>query len=417
MAQSIPSTVTYTRESIATYHNSSGIVIEVQSGDPRFDYDPTTLTYRGLLLEESYQNLCVWSKELSQWVTTNATVDTDVAVSPDGNENADRLVGDATIAAHNFKRTISVGSNEEQLTLSVYGKADTHSAIALRVDGSSSGTLGYGTFDLTTGDSKTGPNVAAEAARITAYPNGWYRCEITVTKAAADTSLTPHFHLVDDYATPTTTYDATGDRVYFWGMQLESAKFASSFIPTDATQTIRERDNFTIDLAQQNIDEQNVFNFTQDRITMWMDFSTKYEYGVDTRYPRMIEWGNPTNNQDRVLIYVNEIAGNMAGSVFSNNVQVGIGDINVSTNDFVEGELVLAVRPNDGYAKLSSGTSASSSTIDPRNPSLDRTIISLGRPTEPNNENNNRPNQFWIRKLKVYNQRLSQTTIDSLFTP
>jgi hypothetical protein len=47
---------TFTRASTATYFDSAGVMQVAASGAPRFDYDPTTLQFKGILLESSRIN-------------------------------------------------------------------------------------------------------------------------------------------------------------------------------------------------------------------------------------------------------------------------------------------------------------------------------------------------------------------------
>lgn len=94
---SLPSTLTFTRTSTATYFDSSGVMQTAAAGTPRFDYDPTTLQPRGLLLEPAATNINVCSENIDLatcWNTEGATpmlVAKDVAVAPDGTMTADRL--------------------------------------------------------------------------------------------------------------------------------------------------------------------------------------------------------------------------------------------------------------------------------------------------------------------------------------
>lgn len=48
--------ITFTRASPATRFNASGVLETVATNEPRFDYDPATLTARGLLIEEARTN-------------------------------------------------------------------------------------------------------------------------------------------------------------------------------------------------------------------------------------------------------------------------------------------------------------------------------------------------------------------------
>jgi|GEM_PF-6328881 len=47
----------FSRPSIGTFFNSSGVLITASSGTPRFDYDPVTVQAKGLLIEDTRTNV------------------------------------------------------------------------------------------------------------------------------------------------------------------------------------------------------------------------------------------------------------------------------------------------------------------------------------------------------------------------
>ena len=89
--------VTVTRAlNTATVINSSGLVATVNANLPRFDYDPSTLACRGLLIEESRSNAILYSEDFSNgnWAKTGVTIGSNAVVAPDGNTTADNVVED-----------------------------------------------------------------------------------------------------------------------------------------------------------------------------------------------------------------------------------------------------------------------------------------------------------------------------------
>jgi hypothetical protein len=69
------SLVTFTRASTANYFNSSGLLVSAAIDAARFDYDPSTLAARGLLLEEARTNVVQRNRDLTNaaWTSTNVT--------------------------------------------------------------------------------------------------------------------------------------------------------------------------------------------------------------------------------------------------------------------------------------------------------------------------------------------------------
>lgn len=73
-----PSTITLTRNGIATFYDSGGLLTQAQPGVARFDYDPATRRLRGLLVEPSSTNFVRMSAALNDtgfWVARQSFSD------------------------------------------------------------------------------------------------------------------------------------------------------------------------------------------------------------------------------------------------------------------------------------------------------------------------------------------------------
>jgi hypothetical protein len=222
--------ITFSRGSIGTRVNSNRLIETVSANLPRFDYDPVTGECKGLLIEESRSNLLVNSDDFNSWAKNNYNVSTNVITAPDGTLTADKIIPINSNTFHDIFKTPSLSSNT--YTLSIFAKAAEQSFIRLRIDGG----LGAGTFfNLSNGS--IGSSVNVTSSTITPYPNGWYRCSITVTTNIINV-------VFNSFPTGSTTnYTGNGTSgLYLWGAQLEQGAFPTSYIPTTASIVTRSAD-------------------------------------------------------------------------------------------------------------------------------------------------------------------------------
>ena len=215
---------------ISKFSNVS--IVEVQGDRPRLSYDITNGVVEDkphLLLEPSATNLVTFSEDLLQLTNENLSITINAATSPEGINNAVKLVPTINSAQHRIKESISV-STSTVYTASVFAKSDGYNRIRL-VENHTTG--GDARFDLQNGTILTTNGVTA---KIEAFPNDWYRCSITETTA----STTFRFDVIvmDDSSNSTFAGDGTSG-VQLFGMQLEQQSYATSYIPTAGTTITR----------------------------------------------------------------------------------------------------------------------------------------------------------------------------------
>lgn len=207
----------------------------------RFDYNPTTLAPRGLLIQGSATNLLQQSADYSNayWNKVNTTIETTSVTCPDNISRTTVRVKDsgATNVSHSMRRNFAT-SNGTTYTLSFWVKKGSTNTFAIQIyaDATFNTTLSVSNIDNNTQTISGGTGVNASATRV-AYPNGWYRYAYTFTAssaAAPDINFHPR--------NLTGTYVAVGDHTDFFGIQLETGSVASSYIPTGASTVQRAAD-------------------------------------------------------------------------------------------------------------------------------------------------------------------------------
>jgi hypothetical protein len=244
-------TATYTtstsRPSLYIYgiSNASGIYVwhpQLNIGSTAKPYFPTTdrlnvprLTYQNggggcpsLLLEKQSTNLVTYSEDFSNaaWTKFNASVTANDTTSPDGTQNADKLIENTANDEHVVYRAIDGTSK----TFSFYAKAAGRNWLAVL---SNNGTYTY--FNVSNGT--LGTIAATSTATIEDAGNGWYRCTVYNTHAT--------YGAVMNLATANGTVVYTGNGtsgVYLWGAQTEASSYPTSYIPTTSASATRVAD-------------------------------------------------------------------------------------------------------------------------------------------------------------------------------
>jgi hypothetical protein len=206
---------------------------------PRFDYDPVTLAAKGLLIEEQRTNLVTYSEQFDNaaWTKTGSTISANATTAPDGTLTADKLqVANTTSSQKNLGQT--VGAISTTYADTVYAKASELSWLVInQYDGSDRRTW----FNLSNGT--VGTTAAGTTATIEALSNGWYRCRAVRAMGTGSIQLVLNVADADNSAVFVGT---VGQGIFLWGAQREAGAFATSYIPTVASQVTRSADVATM---------------------------------------------------------------------------------------------------------------------------------------------------------------------------
>jgi hypothetical protein len=250
--RSIPPEYSYTRNSSGTYVGSDGLIKTAAINEPRFDYDPVTGEYKGLLIEESRTNVITQSENTETYTASNATISTEILNGPFGiKPYAKVTLGTFTDSSGIIFRNFTVQTASLIYTSSAYVKDGTCRYVGISWGMRSSGGVGC-YFDLQTGTLTQARNNGYPFS-ITPAGNGWYRISVTSINAPGGAG---QFMAIIPLTVPIPTngpsnnieplYNGNGEYLYTTGWQHELGSFPTSFIPTTASTVTRQPDQLVL---------------------------------------------------------------------------------------------------------------------------------------------------------------------------
>ena len=210
---------------------------ETRLNIPRLDYSNGTCP--SLLVEPQRTNLLTYSSSFDNaaWTKVQTTTSANVAVSPSGIQDADKLIPNTTSNIHYSFQNIS--DTIAPWTFSVYAKADGYNRIILNAYNTN-----FVGFNLTTGTIESTLGIGVTSANIEDAGNGWYRCSITSTSTSSGVAMTMSvFNAAYTNGNVNPIFSGNGtDGVLVWGAQFESGSYPTSYIPTTSASVTRNAD-------------------------------------------------------------------------------------------------------------------------------------------------------------------------------
>jgi hypothetical protein len=181
------------------------------------------------LYSEQFDN-ADWSK-IGSTITANATI------SPDGTQNADKLIEDTSTGNHRIVNTAFAVNNGNAHSQSWYVKYFNNQWIQLNRGQEGSGYLN---FDLING--VVGYTGGITDYQISNMANGWYR--ISINYVVTGTYATAGISILDTNVNARyESYVGDGTSgVYIWGCQYEQSSYPTSYIPTTSSSATRVAD-------------------------------------------------------------------------------------------------------------------------------------------------------------------------------
>lgn len=242
--------LTFTRSTTGTFINASGLVASAAINTPRFDYDPTTLQPRGLLIEGSANNLLCLSESFA---TSGGT--TNWAYNGNSGAVTSEVNPAGVASSFQFRETATGGgllhqpvtpaspAGGQTYTFSIWMRGSVYSSVTTTQ--AQIGIQVGGTFQTVTprivggyAASISGTTICTVSGLSTTQ---WTRVEIATTASIAASTT------VNVFVWPNTTSYENNASVLLWGAQFEAGSGASSYIPTGASTGSRAFDSCVMD--------------------------------------------------------------------------------------------------------------------------------------------------------------------------
>ena len=241
-------------------------------------YNGTSWVNAGVLIEsEARTNLVTYSNDFTDgsWNKARTSVTLD-ATGPDGVSNSATTFSDNSSGGTG---TVSMANNvtvatSTAYTASVFAKADQLSKLRFNITNFTTPANGGTDFDLSSGIiTLNNPNLDSE--NIEDCGNGWYRCSVTFTTDAADTTGSITFYPALADGSLSVPLDGTSS-ILIYGAQLEAGSTPSSYIPTSGPTVKRAADTLTAPSANLPWPTPNVIGpelIASDLSTIFVDVS------------------------------------------------------------------------------------------------------------------------------------------------
>ena len=236
------------------------------------------------MLEPQSTNLVTYSEDYNFWAKTSANVISNAVTSPEGVQNASKIVEASGLSFHFILSAASVGSGST--TFSFYAKAAERTSVSAFL---SQGGNNGANFDLSA-ETATAQGTG-NTASIESVGNGWYRCIVSnngSAQVASQVRIGIQNGALDSYVG-----DGTSG-VYIWGAQPESQSYPTSYIPTNGATSTRLQDIAT------NSGNATLINSTEG--VLYAEISG-FENDLSDRYISISD--GTLNNAIRIFYYQN----------------------------------------------------------------------------------------------------------------
>jgi uncharacterized protein YmfQ (DUF2313 family) len=236
----------FSRASVASYYDASGILQYAPANQVRYSYNPANLGVApALLIEGAAMNLLRYSEQLDNaaWVKDGCSVVINASVAPDGTTSMDKIVEGAGLnagAGHKVYQALTSIVALATYKISFYAKAAERTVVQSWSWGGTTSDTTSAFFNLSTGTAS-----GSGAPSMVSVGGGIWRCTRTITTVASQITLNAACGPSDGSGVQGYSGDGTSG-IYIWGVQVEAGELATTYIPTNAAAVTRAEDTCSV---------------------------------------------------------------------------------------------------------------------------------------------------------------------------
>lgn len=400
-ASSLPSWMTFSRGGYSTRYNANGLIELINTTTPQLDYDPATLAPRGVGIWKQSTNMELQNTnfDISPWGKSNCTVTVNAATSPDGTNNACKILETAVNSFFAVNANPSGASFSTKYTWSCYAKAAERNFLTFNF--SVVGAVGY--CDLTTGAFTITGSGGSPVTSSQYVGNGWWRVVVTFTTPASGINLLYHIIGVSKDTSGSYLGDPTKG-IYVYGSQLEAGDIATPLIFTTTVQVTRSQDLLSITGSGLS----GFYNSSES--TFVVEYMRPYTSPATSNGVVFMASNGTVSNRVGVVVNGGSSVISPVASSGGSNYGIGITGNNMPAA-YVIRKSALGIKQGTGNGQFCTNGSAGSAgniTTWPPSGAIDRITIGSGPTTSTDSWNG------YIRKIDYYNSRLSVNQLKAL---
>lgn len=233
----ITTTGSVTRAGTATYYDSNGVLQTTSNGALRFGYNPNSLEFTGLIVENSSTNTVVQSSLFSDasWTNSNVSYTTGLT-SPAGTSTATKVIPTTNNSTHYIRTTaVALPNVGTKYTASVFVKASGYNIVRVALGSD------FYFFNLSTGN--VGIKSSGSTPVVEKLTNGFYRLGISTT-ATSTSAILFVVNICIQEAIVLYQGDGTSG-IIFYGAQCEASPIMTSYIATSGASASRSAEVIT----------------------------------------------------------------------------------------------------------------------------------------------------------------------------